>query len=246
MTDDHTDDGTLTFDIDDMQQIGDYVLVGNPYMVTIDMEKFFDTNNTLDTSYWTYEESTASATLTTGLIRPLQAFFVKKGSSTSEIVFNKDMQIDGIHPTPPGGGARELMTMTAANDRGTSTASVELGDEEERVTELKPIAFGVTYNGEEAVDVTFSDIEQLTDGEVYVVDAVTGYSQTVHDGDAFSVQPNDYGRYFLVFADGTTGIDDISSVVDEVRKEYYDLRGHRVQTPRKGVYIVNGKKYLIK
>ena len=274
VTDDHTNDGTLSFDIDDMQQIGDYVLIGNPYMVTIDMEKFFDTNNTLDTGYWTYEESTASAKLTTGLIRPLQAFFVKKGSSTSEIVFNKDMQIDGIHPTPPGGGARELMTMTAANDRGTSTASVELGDEEEsvetlfdsnlsdvpmvytvaggqavsinRVTELKPIAFGVTYNGEEAVDVTFSDIEQLTDGEVYVVDAVTGFSQTVHDGDAFSVQPNDYGRYFLVFADGTTGIDDISSVVDEVRKEYYDLRGHRVQTPRKGVYIVNGKKYLIK
>lgn len=282
VTDDQTNDGTLTFDIDDMQQVDDYVLVGNPFMASIDMKKFFETNTKIDQEgYWTYEASVASShakpttTSEDGLIKPMQAFFVKKGTAT-QIIFDKGMQIDGNYPIheTPGGGARELMTMTAANDRGTSTASVELGDEEEsvetlfdsnlsdvpmvytvaggqavsinRVTELKPIAFGVTYNGEEAVDVTFSDIEQLTDGEVYVVDAVTGFSQTVHDGDAFSVQPNDYGRYFLVFADGTTGIDDISSVVDEVRKEYYDLRGHRVQTPRKGVYIVNGKKYLIK
>jgi hypothetical protein len=50
----------------------------------------------------------------------------------------------------------------------------------------------------------------------------------------------------LNFGDGTTGISDVRSKTEEVRGEYYDLQGRRVAQPTKGVYIVNGRKVVIK
>ncbi len=133
-------------------------------------------------------------------------------------------------------------TLTASSNRGQSAASVSVGEEEKSVETLfdsnltdvpmvytvadgqavsinqvkelsKPIAFGVTCTASnEMVDVTFSDIEKLTSGEVYVVDAVDGTSQQIYEGDSFAVQPNDYGRYFLTFTGGSaTGIEETAS-----------------------------------
>lgn len=248
--DTNTETSPLEFNISAMQQQGDYVLVGNPFMVSIDMKKFFEYNTLLSTEgYWTYEGNVAEAhaipaTEKTTVIKPLQAFFVKKGSAT-KLTFNKEMQIDGNFPTPSGWDtstpAREF-TLTASSNRGQSAASVSVGEEEKSVETLfdsnladvpmvytvadgqavsinqvkelsKPIAFGVTCTASnEMVDVTFSDIEKLTSGEVYVVDAVDGTSQQIYEGDSFAVQPNDYGRYFLTFTGGSaTGIEETAS-----------------------------------
>lgn len=47
--------------------------------------------------------------------------------------------------------------------------------------------------------------------------------------------------------DGTTGLFDISSKMDEIGGNvYYDLQGRRVLYPKKGLYILNGKKVIIK
>ena len=46
--------------------------------------------------------------------------------------------------------------------------------------------------------------------------------------------------------DGTTGISDVRSKTEEVKGEYYDLQGRRVAQPTKGVYIMNGRKVVIK
>lgn len=46
--------------------------------------------------------------------------------------------------------------------------------------------------------------------------------------------------------DGTTAIDGSSKMVDVRNDKYYDLNGRRVLYPRKGVYIMNGKKIIIK
>lgn len=43
---------------------------------------------------------------------------------------------------------------------------------------------------------------------------------------------------------GTTGIEDIDT--EHVAPVYYDLSGRRVENPAKGIYIVNGKKVLVK
>ena len=240
VTDDQTNDGVLTFNISNMQQQGDYILVGNPYMVSIDMEKFFTTNSSLEAGYWTYEGNVASAELTNGLIKPMQAFFVKKGTATT-ITFNRQMQIDGNFPTPPasggsGSGARQMtMTLNAANSRGSSLASVELnenasagyigGEDVETLFDsnladvpmvytvaadgkavsinqlpaLEVVPFGVTCSSDEMIDVK-------VDHSVYVFDAVLGTTTAVSEGESVSIQPNDYGRYYLTISEETSGI----------------------------------------
>ena len=244
VTDEHSHDGDLEYSISAMQQNGDYVLVGNPYMVSIDMKKFFDTNSTLDqTGYWTYEASAAVAhtkptTVCSDIIKPMQGFFVKKGTAT-EIIFNRDMQIDGnFPPSAPstGNGARQTtVTLSAANSRGSSSASLEVsekasagyasGEDVETLFDsnladvpmvytvaadgqavsinqlpaLEVVPFGVTCSGDEMIDVT-------VDHSVYVFDALLGTTTAVKEGESVSIQPNDYGRYYLTVSEDASGL----------------------------------------
>lgn len=46
--------------------------------------------------------------------------------------------------------------------------------------------------------------------------------------------------------EGTTGISPIDNAQTKIEKVYYDLSGRRVAQPTKGLYIVNGKKVIIK
>ncbi len=219
-----------------------YQLVGNPYLCSIDMAAFISGNSAnLETAgYWTYTDNNTGTALTTGTVGPMQSFFVKvKSSSTEKVVFTPAMMVDGSTVTSASSPSREF-TLTATSNRGQSTASVSMGEEEKsvetlfdsniadvpvvytvangqavsinQVTDLKPVAFGVNCNSNDFVDVTFSDIEQLTDGDVFVVDAVDGKTQQIYEGDTFSIQPNDYGRYFLTFAGGTTGVEEVADV----------------------------------
>ena len=52
-------------------------------------------------------------------------------------------------------------------------------------------------------------------------------------------------QFTMVFDDETTGIQQIQSDVKS-NGDYYDLQGRRVSTPTRGLYIVNGKKVVIK
>ena len=250
-----------------------YQLVGNPYLCSIDMTAFLSGNtaNLEVAGYWTYNDNNTGSPVTTGVIAPMQSFFVKAKDGATAIAFTPSMMVDGSTIAP----SREF-TLTAINERGQSAASISVGEEEKSVNTLfdsnladvpmvytvangyavsinqvkeltKPIAFGVTCSSNDLVEVTFSDIEQLTDGEVTVVDAVSGQMQPISEGDTFSVEPNDYGRYFLIFAN-TTGIETTLPKQDgtDGEKVIFDLQGRRVIYPGKGVYIVNGKKYFMK
>lgn len=44
---------------------------------------------------------------------------------------------------------------------------------------------------------------------------------------------------------GTTGLSEVKGLMDDGKKEYYDLMGRRAQNPGKGIYIVNGKKVIL-
>lgn len=50
----------------------------------------------------------------------------------------------------------------------------------------------------------------------------------------------------LWFDNGSTDIDEVRGQTEEVRGEYYNLSGQRVANPTKGLYIVNGRKVVIK
>jgi hypothetical protein len=54
-------------------------------------------------------------------------------------------------------------------------------------------------------------------------------------------------REFISFSDGeTTAINDVRGKMSDVRGDYFDLSGRKVVQPTKGLYIVNGKKFVIK
>ena len=53
--------------------------------------------------------------------------------------------------------------------------------------------------------------------------------------------------FTMTFDDETTGINAVENTKPEVKDNvYYNLNGQRVNTPRKGLYIVNGKKVMVK
>ena len=54
-------------------------------------------------------------------------------------------------------------------------------------------------------------------------------------------------EFVLDLGDETTGIADVRGQKEDARGDYYDLQGRRVNgAAQKGVYIVNGKKTVIK
>lgn len=71
--------------------------------------------------------------------------------------------------------------------------------------------------------------------------------KTLGVGKAYLTYSGSLSNFFDIDDDGTTSID-VRSKMEEVRGDglYYDLNGRRVMNPTKGLYIVNGKKIVIK
>ena len=261
-----TTNAEKSFALSSLQKVGDYYLVGNPYMASIDMAKFFDVNTGLATGYWTYSGSATMVSTNTGKIMPLQGFFVKKSGEISAIKFTRQMMLDGNAPVSNNpNGARGIdirsLTLTAMNGNVSSSASVELsekasadyvGSEDVETLfdsnlsdvpmvftvagsqavsiDVRPsldiVPFGVSCSSsDELVDVTLSGIA-IAEGQLYVVDAVTGETREVSEGSTFSVQPNDYGRYFLTTRGDLTAISDATAkgIVVSVRNRQLTVR----------------------
>ena len=69
--------------------------------------------------------------------------------------------------------------------------------------------------------------------------------KTLGVGKAYLTYSGSSAPSFLGF-DETTGMNDVRCKTEDVRGEYYNLNGQRVAQPTKGLYIVNGKKVIIK
>jgi len=53
-------------------------------------------------------------------------------------------------------------------------------------------------------------------------------------------------QFYNLFSDDATGIEDAVNSEEIKVKSYYNLNGQRVNQPTRGLYIVNGKKVIIK
>lgn len=71
-------------------------------------------------------------------------------------------------------------------------------------------------------------------------------SGTLQSGKAYLQIPSPARQLGIVFGDETTGIHSIDNGKLTIDNDVYDLRGQRVAQPKKGLYIVNGKKVVIK
>jgi len=219
----------LSLDEENQNTDNQYYLVGNPYMVSIDMAKFFTLNSTLNGVYWKIDGNPSTGS-TNGQIKPMEAFFVKTADATTKIQFDNSMMIDGNAPiisVPAPQLQSPTLTLTAENGRGRSEASVVVGEDGQRVEtlfdsnledvpmvytvangqavsinsmkELQTVCFGVSCATDEKVMVTLTGTE-AAGGRLYVVDALDGTTTEVGEASTIEVQPNDYGRYFLTQA----------------------------------------------
>ena len=72
-------------------------------------------------------------------------------------------------------------------------------------------------------------------------------SKKVPAGKAYIQLPADAPALdFIGFGSETTGINDVRSKMADVRGDFFDLQGRKVANPTKGLYIVNGKKVMVK
>ena len=88
------------------------------------------------------------------------------------------------------------------------------------------------------------------DGEVYLIDRTLGTETRLDGTEGYTfqaVQGVSEGRFAIRFISGdATGISDVRSKMSEVRGDAYNLKGQRVANPTKGLYILNGKKAVVK
>ena len=79
-----------------------------------------------------------------------------------------------------------------------------------------------------------------------IVDGANGTVE-IPAGKAYLALTADPGAPALSLDFGnSTGVNDVRSKMEDVRGEYYNLAGQRVANPTKGLYIVNGKKVIVK
>ena len=297
VVDDPEADGLLTIDISALQQQDGYILVGNPQMASLRMDEFFKGNPGLVPSYWTYEGSVAAALATPtvitatgddnadGIIRPLQAFFVKKKTASelnegeelaTAIVFTRAMTIDGNYPAIPETSPSRQLTLSVADTEGASSAVVLLSDEADgdyregedvetlfdsnladvpmvytvadggqavsidQRPQLDIVSFGVVQAKNEPVEVKVTSHLSNQTSSLYFIDALTGEQTPVNDGTTLTVQPNDYGRYFL----STTAVQSSSakeqSIIISVRQQEVTVTANGGQLSTVRATTLNG------
>ena len=113
------------------------------------------------------------------------------------------------------------------------------------------------YTSNDLTGVDVSTAKNTISGTVYVLSKVnnvvgfyqyTGANLGAHKAYLGISGSNNAPAYTFSFGDndGTTGINDVRSQKEDGRGDVYDLQGRRVAQPTKGLYIVNGKKIIIK
>ncbi len=125
---------------------GNYLMVGNPYMAELDLQKFLEANNDVLAQQYTYVNAageTATATYNTetsqwetngveadnAFIKPYGVFYalpLTEGATSATVKFNESMQrLTPVTTTEnPDEQANTGMLIEASSERGTSKASV--------------------------------------------------------------------------------------------------------------------------
>ena len=156
----------------------------------------------------------------------------------------------------------KVYTVIAAN---STTATLSVEDAITVIPANEPVlingAEGTYYFQETSDDASSTTGNQLqtgavasADGSQYVLanggSGVGFYKATVGTaiaaGKAYLVNPSDAPFFLLDVANEATGINVVKGAEFNVNGEVYDLQGRRVAQPTKGLYIVNGKKIVIK
>lgn len=112
------------------QRTQNYYLMGNPYMASLDMQRFFHDNAQLLPKYWTIEdgELKAHASDDLGEIAPLQAFFVEASTGTllANVTFMPSQCISSFSTASTTALTTTSVTLNVKGKHGKSTARIVL------------------------------------------------------------------------------------------------------------------------
>ena len=141
------------------------------------------------------------------------------------------------------------MTLTEVDNVPAATGVVLKGDA--KTYTIPAIESSTTDKG--SLEASATDITDITAYNYYVL-AINGEdkaqfslvtSGTIAAGKCYLKIAAGARSLDVVFADETTGIQSVQGSGLTVNG-YYDLQGRRVAQPQKGLYIVNGKKVVLK
>ena len=138
-------------------------------------------------------------------------------------------------------GTPYLVKPTSADITNPTYTDVTLRAQAARSIAYGDYKFVATYSPQElATDKT--ELFLTTDGKLSYPANDSG--KTLKGLRAYIQVPANAGA--SLFIDGeATGIAEVRGKMEDGRGEVYDLQGRKIQNPRKGLYIVNGKKVII-
>ena len=105
-------------------------------------------------------------------------------------------------------------------------------------------AFGACNN---IFDIKIGSQKAITASEnIFSSDAYINACLYVPNGRKFAYEKATPWNEFYIVEMDFTGIDDVDEQRTERENIYYDLNGRAVENPTKGIYILNGKKVMVK
>ena len=152
-------------------------------------------------------------------------------------------------PVPAGTG---VILQGTHNQEYTLTATDAAATARDINYSLRPVvidyALPATYSTGEADNANWDNYILVKDGESMVFKQSDG-TGNIAAGKAYFCIRRDQAkpaaaRLTLNFDDDATGIESPNVLSDT--KEYFNLQGQRTAAPQKGLYIVNGKKVIMK
>ena len=151
----------------------------------------------------------------------------------------------------------DAVTLASVDEMPANSGVILMG--EANAAYSIPVKAGATFDGTNLLQAAVT-ATTLADGSFYILQsgkfckvegAADEAARTVPAGKAYllaSDVPSSAPALMFVFADDmqTTGIQDVRSKMADVRGDIFDLQGRKVANPTKGMYIVNGKKVIVK
>ena len=240
--------------------LGDYTLnnVGdNVYSYYIkDLRPLFEAdpngNNDLGVNWALWGQDTEHNTFTRKSIKvyPVVERITIGESGYATCRFSRPVNVEGVVTayTASYDGSKIVLTPVTEIPAGAGVV-IEAAEGEHEVITIRN-ASALSNN-----DLAISDGTVAGDGStIYALGNVGGESgfvkvkngTVIPMGKAYLTIAEGNARDFIGFGDeDVTGVNEVK-VQKEVRGEYYNLAGQRVAQPTKGLYIVNGKKVIVK
>lgn len=114
---------------------GGYFLLGNPYMGTLQMSRFFNDNPVLFRKYWTFDEkgelvAHGGSDADLGKLPPMTAFFVKSkaGENDAEVEFRPDHCVRLTDTSASDVSPTRLLSLSATTASGATTLARLVAD----------------------------------------------------------------------------------------------------------------------